>query len=69
MNNDKLDIIYRNVMLVTGSITALLFILSLIALIKFPGAFKYLAFGVAGFSLLFLILRSIHKFRDSFKIK
>jgi hypothetical protein len=68
-DNDKLDIIYRNVMLVTGATTAILFILSLFSAIKFPGAFTYLVIGMISFAVLFLILRTIHRFRDSFKIK
>jgi hypothetical protein len=68
-DNNRIDIIYRNIMLITGSVTAVLFILSLFSAIKFPGAFTYLVIGMISFAILFLILRTIFRFRDSFKIK
>lgn len=69
MNNDKIDRIYRNVMLGLGSITTVLFVLSLIASIEFPGAFKYLAIGMLGFAALFLVFRSVYKYRTTFKVR
>lgn len=69
MNNDKIDRIYRNVMLSMGSITAVLFVLSLIASIEFPSAFKFFAIGMLLFAALFLILRSAYKYRTTFKVR
>ena len=68
-DNNRLDRIYRNVMLLTGSLTAVLFILSLISMIEFPGAFKYLLIGMIGTSVFFFALRTIYRFRETFKIK
>ena len=69
MEPDRLDLIYRNAMLVLGILTSLLFILSLISLIEFPGMFPYLAIGMVATALAFLVLRSIFKYRDTFRVK
>jgi hypothetical protein len=69
MTEGKVDKIYRNFMLAMGVLTALLFILSLIALIEFPKAFKGLAFSMIGTAVLFLLLRSIFIFRNTFKVR
>ena len=42
---------------------------SLFSAIKFSGAFRYLVIAMISFAVLFLILRTIHRFRDSFKIR
>ena len=68
-DNDRLDRIYRNLMLANGITTAVLFILSLVAAIEFPGAFKYFAIGMLCFAVIFLILRSVHKYRSTFKVR
>jgi len=69
MNNDKIDIIYRNVMILTGAITALLFILSLIAMIEFPKSVGLLLTGEIFFAVVFFVLRTIYRFRTSYKIQ
>ncbi len=66
---DRIDRLYRYAMLVAGILAALLFLLSLVAMIEFPGAFKYLAIGMIVIAAVFLVLRTIYHFRDTFKIK
>jgi hypothetical protein len=56
-------------MLIAGILTAILFIISLIAMIEFPDAFKALAFGMLGAALAFLLLRTIYNFRKTFRVK
>lgn len=69
MDSDRLDRAYRNAMLILGVLTALLFIVSLISLIEFPDAFLYLAIGMVVTAVAFLLLRSIFKYRDTFRVK
>lgn len=56
-------------MLVVGILTSILFIVSLIALIEFPGAFKALAIAMIFCAAIFLVLRSVHKYRSTFRVK
>lgn len=66
---DRIDRFYRYAMLVAGILAAFLFLLSLVAMIEFPGAFNYMAIGMIVIAVLFLVLRTIYHFRDTFKIK
>lgn len=59
----------RKLAIVSGIITAVLFILSMIAAIEFPGGFKYLAIAMIIFAIAFLVLRSAFNYRDTFKVK
>ncbi|MFC2090146.1 hypothetical protein ACFLT1_05160 [Bacteroidota bacterium] len=68
-DGNRIDRIYRNAMLITGVITGLLFILSMIALIEFPGAFIYLLIGEIFFAVLFFILRTVYRYRETFRIR
>ncbi|MEX0980764.1 MAG: hypothetical protein WD577_10000 [Bacteroidales bacterium] len=63
------DRIYRNAMLVIGIITALLFLLSLVAMIEFPGAFRFIAAGMVGMAVVFLLLRTVYHYRSTFRPK
>lgn len=55
-------------MLGAGVVTALLFIISLVAMIEFPEAFKLIAWGMMGFAVLFFLLRTVYHFRITFKV-
>ncbi len=68
-DSDKLDLFYRNLMLILGIISAVLFLLSLVALIQFPSSFKFLALGMVVTTLAFFILRSVYSFRSTFKVR
>lgn len=69
MDNNRLDRIYRNAMLALGIITTVLFLLSLVALIEFPGIFKILAIAMIISALAFLVLRSVYNYRNTFRVK
>jgi len=68
-SSDRTDRIYRNTMLGTGILTALLFLLSLISLVEFPGAFGALAIGMIGCAIAFLLLRTIYRYRNTFRVR
>lgn len=55
-------------MLVTGVITTLLFLLSLVAMVEFPDAFIYIALGMVGVAVLFFLLRTMYRFRATFRV-
>lgn len=63
------DEMIRKLAIGTGIITGVLFILSMIAAIEFFGAFKYLAIAMIIFAVAFLVLRSAHNYRTTFKVK
>ena len=67
--SDRIDRIYRNSMLATGILAAVLFLSSLVALAEFPGAFKYLAIGMVATAVIFLVLRTVYHFRDTFRVR
>ena len=67
--SDRIDRTYRYAMLATGILAAMLFLLSLVAMVEFPGAFTYLAIGMIVIAAIFLVLRSIYHFRDTFRVK
>lgn len=67
--NDRIDRIYRYAMLTMGLLAAALFLFSLVAMIEFPGAFKYLAIAMVLTAAGFLVLRTIYHFRDTFRVK
>lgn len=69
LGGDRTDRIFRNSMLATGILTALLFLGSLVALAEFPGAFSWLAIGMIGVALVFLVLRTIYRYRSTFRVK
>jgi len=66
---DRIDRIYRNAMLVSGIVTALLFLMSLVAMIELPGAFRFIAVGMVGMAVVFFLLRTVYHFRDTFRVK
>jgi hypothetical protein len=68
-SGDRIDRIYRYAMLVVGILAAVLFLSSLVAMVEFPGAFIYLATGMVATAVVFLLLRTIYRFRDTFKVK
>lgn len=68
-SSDRIDRMYRNAMLSVGILAAVLFLLSLVAMIEFPGAFKYLAIGMVLTAVGFLVLRTIYNFRDTFRVR
>jgi uncharacterized membrane protein len=68
-DNNRLDRVYRNVMLVMGIITTVLFLLSLVAMIEFPGSFKFLALAMVISAVAFLVLRSVYNYRNTFRVK
>jgi hypothetical protein len=63
------DELIRKGAIVSGLVTAVLFILSLVAAIELPGMFIYLAIGMIVFAIIFMVLRSAFNYRDTFKIK
>lgn len=63
------DGMIRKLAIGTGIITAILFVLSMIAAIEFYRAFKYLAIAMIIFAVAFLVLRSAHNYRNTFKVK
>ena len=63
------DEMIRKLAIGTGIATSVLFILSMIAAVEFPAVFKYLAIAMIVFALAFLVLRSAHNYRNTFKIK
>lgn len=67
--SDRIDRLYRYAMLVMGILAAVLFLASLVALVEFPGAFGYLAIGMVATAVVFLLLRTIYRFRDTFRVK
>jgi multisubunit Na+/H+ antiporter MnhB subunit len=69
MDPDKKDIILRRVALISGAVTAVLFIVSLIAFIEFPSLFKPLAWGMIAAAIVFLVFRSAFNYRNTFKVK
>ncbi|MDF1570819.1 MAG: hypothetical protein P1P82_04305 [Bacteroidales bacterium] len=68
-SGDRIDRIYRYAMLVMGILAAVLFLASLVAMVEFPGAFIYLAIGMVATAVVFLLLRTIYRFRDNFRVK
>ena len=66
---DRVDRMYRNAMLISGIATALMFLFSLIAMIEFPGAFKFIALGMVGMAVVFFLLRTVYHYRSTFKVK
>ncbi len=68
-SNSRLDNLFRTLMLVTGIIMTILFLLSLVSMVEFPGMFKYLALGMVICGIGFFILRSIYSYRMTFRIK
>lgn len=68
-SGDRIDRIYRYAMLAMGILAAVLFLASLVAMVEFPGAFIYLAIGMVATTVVFLFLRTIYRFRDTFKVK
>ena len=66
---DRVDRMYRNTMLVSGIVTAVLFLLSLVAMIEFPGAFRFIAVGVVGMAVVFFLLRTVYHYRSTFRAK
>lgn len=67
--SDRIDRLYRYVMLSMGILAAVLFLVSLVAMAEFPGAFKYLAIGMVLTAVAFLVLRTIYHFRDTFRVR
>ncbi len=67
--SDRIDRVYRYAMLVTGILAAVLFLGSLVALVEFPGAFSYMAIGMVAIAVIFLVLRTIYRFRNTFRVK
>lgn len=66
---DRVDRFYRNAMLISGILTALLFLLSLVAMIEFAGAFRFIAFGMVGMAVVFFLLRTVYHYRSTFRVK
>lgn len=67
--SDRIDRLYRYAMLTMGVLAAVLFLFSLVAMVEFPGAFKYLAIGMILTAAGFLVLRTIYHFRNTFRVK
>ena len=56
--SDRVDRRYRVAMLITGITAAVLFMFSLVALIEFPGLFKFVAYAMVGIAILFILFSS-----------
>ena len=67
--SDRVDRRYRVAMLISGITAAVLFMFSLVALIEFPGLFKFIAYAMVGIAILFMVLRTIYHFRNTFRVK
>ena len=63
------DDLIRKLAIGAGIATAIVFIMSMVAAIEFPGLFKYLAIVMILFAVIFLVLRSAYNYRNTFKIK
>lgn len=63
------DEMIRKLAIGAGITTGVLFILSMIAAVEFHAAFKYLAIAMIVFAVAFLVLRSAHNYRHTFKVK
>jgi len=66
---DRIDLIFRNLMLACGAISALSFIASLFSFIQFPSASTTLIILMLGSALLFFVIRVIYRFRVQYKLK
>ena len=63
--HSRIDNLYKRLMLLSGGLSALLFIVSLVAAIEFPNLFKPVAWAMIGSAALFLIVRVFYNFRKS----
>ncbi len=61
--------ILKKAVLISGAVSAASFILSLIAYINWPRLFLPLAIAMACFAVVFLILRSIYNYRETFRVR
>jgi len=56
------------IMLISGSLTGFLFLISLLALKIFPVAFKWLALGMVIFAVVFFVFRTLNNYNETYKI-
>ncbi len=59
----------KRAMLITGSVTGFLFLVSLLALKLYPAFFKWLALGMIVFAILFFIFRTLHNYNETYTIR
>jgi len=65
----KREALIRTGMLVSGALTGFLFITSLLTLKIYPPAFRWLAFGMLFFALVFFVLRTFNSYNETYTIK
>ncbi len=63
------DRLIRRTTIGLGILTAVLFIGSLIAWVNWPGIFKPMAYSMIGSAIVFLVLRSVMNYRQTFRVK
>lgn len=63
------DRLIRRTAIGFGTLTAVLFIGSLIAWVNWPGIFKPMAYSMIGSAIVFLVLRSVVNYRQTFRVK
>ncbi len=63
------DRLIRRTAIGFGILTAVLFIGSLIAWVNWPGIFKPMAYSMIGTAVVFLVLRSVMNYRQTFRVK
>ena len=68
-NETKKDRVLRYAAIGTGILTGVLFIVSLISYIHWPGIFKPLAYVMIGVAVVFLVLRSVMNYRETFRVR
>jgi uncharacterized membrane protein (DUF2068 family) len=68
-NQDRIDKLLRYIAIVSGITSGVLFLFSLVALIEFPGLFKWSALLMILTGIAFFLLRSLFKYRNTFRVK
>ena len=63
------DRLIRRTAIGFGILTAVLFIGSLIGWVNWPGIFKPMAYSMIGSAIVFLVLRSVMNYRETFRVK
>ncbi|MFZ5939487.1 MAG: hypothetical protein ACOYXB_02840 [Bacteroidota bacterium] len=59
----------QRIMLISGGLSALSFLLSLAALKFFPGAFKWLALGMVVMALIFFVFHTLNNYNETYRIR
>jgi len=57
------------IMLISGSLTAFLFIISLLAIKIFPPSFKWLALAMVISAIVFFVFRTLNGYNETYELK